>query len=191
MAPKPTLRDGAAGSRGTGPFVRTRVVQWPSNKLVSSEVARWQAFVMRNATSNAIALKIPPNRAQPPSEPAWQKERSRHQDALEIQRTQLSRIAHPVIQEHRPSGIRNQSLQRQNEDEQIVDFAEKWDVIWNEVHWHPEVRDRAGHQQLVGVRNTAVGQQSTEKSQEIRQILQSRHYGALRAGPGRRSRRPF
>ena len=73
-----------------------------------------------------------------------------------------------MIFEHRPTRVRDQSLQREDQQEQIVDFAEKWDVIRNEIDRQQNVPNCAGHEQLVGVRDATIGEQSPEEAQEIR-----------------------
>jgi hypothetical protein len=65
--------------------------------MTSVDVARWHAPVNAQARTKETILEIATNRTQPPSDAARQEERRRHQDPLEIQRPELSRISHPVV----------------------------------------------------------------------------------------------
>jgi len=116
-------------------------------------------------------LEIPPNRPQPAPDTAREKEGSRHQHLLEIERPQLLWITHPVILNHRSSRIRDQALQCQDEHEHIVHFPEEWDVVGDEIHRQQDIRDRSGDEQLVRVRDPLIRQQPAEQSQKVRQLL--------------------
>ena len=138
-----------------------------------------------HATTSDAALEIPTKGAQPPPHAARQKERRRDEDSLEIERPKLPRISHPVIEDHGPAGVGDQSLERQHEYEQIVDLADEGNEVGNEIHRQHDVGDRARDQQLVGIRYSPVGQQSTEQAKEVRQLFEGGNDGALRPGARR------
>ena len=75
----------------------------------------------------------------------------------------------PVIEQHVAAGVRDQPLQREDQDEQIVDLAEERNEVRNEVDRHDDVRDRAGDEQLVDHRHAPVAQQPAEQPQVLRQ----------------------
>lgn len=107
-APVPGRSEGARGSCAGVALVRTCVVQRPVNSDTSVEVRRLHALTSRSTRKRALYFAA--NRPQPPSHTPRQEERGRNQHTLEVHRTQLRWIAHPVILDHTASGIGDQPL---------------------------------------------------------------------------------
>ena len=59
-------------------------------------------------------------------------------------------------------------LQRDHEQEDVVDFAEERNEVGDEVERHHDVRDRAGDEQLVDRGDAPIGEQSAEEPEVAR-----------------------
>ena len=68
-----------------------------------------------------------------------------------------------MVLEDCPAGISDESLKRDHEQKKIIDFAEEWDEIRYEVEWKKNVSEGSGDEELVGVGDAAVSEQSTKE----------------------------
>ena len=70
------------------------------------------------------------------------------------------------------------ALEREHQQKQIVDLANEWDEVGNDIHRQQDKRIAPATRSL-SVFDTTVGQQPAEESQEIRQLLHRGHDGRL------------
>ena len=68
-----------------------------------------------------------------------------------------------MVLEDCPAGISDKSLKREHEQKKIIDFAEEWDEIRYEVEWKKNVSEGSGDEELVGVGDAAVREQSAKE----------------------------
>jgi hypothetical protein len=69
--------------------------------------------------------------AKTASNPSRQKEGTRRKHSLEVERRQLSRVTHPMIGNDGSAGIADESLNRKNQNEDIIDFTNEWNEVGN------------------------------------------------------------
>src|SRR5215211_4920172 len=145
-------------------------------QLQHSTAARWIVTGGREDISDS------PDCPEPPPHPPRKEKCAGRENALEVQRSKLRRITHPVIGHYRLPRVADESLDRKNQEEHVIYFSEKRNEVGNNVQWHQNVCNRAGDDELVDVRNPPVGDETVEKSQKIRNLAHRSHNGSLCAG---------
>jgi hypothetical protein len=130
-------------------------------------------------------MSRPSDRAEASSNPPRQKESTGRKDPLEVERRQLSRVAHPVICNDRSAGVADESLNREDQNENVIDFTDKWNEVRDEIDRHQYVGDRTSEDQLVDVRHARIGHETVKKPQKVRDLADRGDNSAFRSSSGR------
>jgi hypothetical protein len=71
----------------------------------------------------------PAYRAKASTHAPRQEEGRRQEDTAQVPRVEVGEAPHPVIGDHATARVRYEPLQRQDEQEDVIDFAEEWDEV--------------------------------------------------------------
>src|SRR5439155_9574160 len=72
---------------------------------------------------------LPPYHPQPSSQSLGEEERRRRERPAQIQIGEIGRFTAPMIEQHGPAGVGDETLQRDHQQIQVIDLAEKWNEV--------------------------------------------------------------
>lgn len=81
-----------------------------------------------------------------------------------------------MIEQHGVSGVVDEALERQDNQEEVVDFAKERDDVWNEIDRRDDVHERAECQEAIGARHARIAEQAKEQPDVVRHQSDGVHH---------------